>query len=409
MLPLSDSPNPPQRPFVTYALILVNVLVFVAFTLPMSGERPSPGDPRVDAYITAMRGSLPAGTSTEEAFGAISVYDLFVFEHGYKPGAPQATDLLAAMFLHGGFMHLFGNMLFLWIYGDNVEYRLGRWRYLFWYLLTGAAATLFFQVLSPGSLVPMVGASGAISGVLGFYFWWFPRNVVRVLLLLFPILVRVVEIPARIVLGMYLFLDNVLPMLLSGGQGGGGVAHGAHIGGFVAGVAAAWFMSNREVQAAPAEFKAQAAAVVSPATTVSQALRAGDMPAAANAYFALPPQQAREALDAGQSIVLGTWLAEHGHGQAALSVFQRHMKNHPRGPGLAEAHVGAGMALLRQLGQPTSAYQHFLDALQLDPTPEVAAQARAGLEAIAAKQKFPARRFSHIGHHHGTSTSSYRG
>ena len=86
-------------------------------------------------------------------------------------------------------------------------------------------AQLFFSLLAPGSRVPMVGASGAISGVLGFYFVWFPRNVVRVLLLLFPILVRVVEIPARIVLGIYLVIDNVLPMLFAGSSAGGGVAH----------------------------------------------------------------------------------------------------------------------------------------------------------------------------------------
>jgi membrane associated rhomboid family serine protease len=397
MLPLSDAPNPPRLPIVTYALIAVNVLVFVMFTMPLSGQRPSPGDPRIDAYVHAMREAVPPGTSMQEALGGLSEYDLFVFDHGYKPGAAQATDLLAAMFLHGGFMHLFGNMLFLWIYGDNVEYRLGRWKYLLWYLLTGAAATLFFSLLSPGSLVQMVGASGAISGVLGFYFWWFPRNVVRVLLLFFPFLVRVVQIPARIVLGIYLVLDNLLPMLTSGGPSGGGVAHGAHIGGFIAGVAAAWFMGNREVTAAPAEYRKEPAATPAAAPSaaaVERAFTAGDLPAAASAYFALPPQEAREALDAGRSIVLGRWLEQNGHGQAALTIFQRHIRNFPRGPGLADAHLGAGLVQLQDLGQPTSAYQHFLEALQLDPSSEVEAQARAGLEAITRNQKLPARRWA---------------
>ena len=104
------------------------------------------------------------------------------------------------MFLHGGFMHLFGNMLFLWIYGDNVEKRLGMIPFVLWYLATGAAATLFHAAVFSTSDVPLVGASGAISGVLGFYFVWFPRNTVRVLLFLPPFIMQVIQIPARIVL-----------------------------------------------------------------------------------------------------------------------------------------------------------------------------------------------------------------
>jgi membrane associated rhomboid family serine protease len=394
MFPLSDSPNSTRTPFVTYLLIAVNVLVFLAFTLPMSGQQASPGDPRVSAYVSALRESLPPGVSLREVIGSISVYDLFVFEHGYKPGAASVSDLLAAMFLHGGFMHLFGNMLFLWIYGDNVEHRLGPVKYLFWYLMTGVAATLFFAVLAPGSLVPMVGASGAISGVLGFYFWWFPRNVVRVLVLLFPILVRVVEIPARIVLGIYLFIDNVLPMLVAGSGGGGGVAHGAHIGGFVAGLAAAWVLSWREVDGTPREYRAEAREVSGPDSLIARALQAGDMATAARAYFAMPSHQAQGALTPEQSLALGAWLAENGHAQAAVTVYQRHVRQHPHGPGAAEAHVAAGAALLGHLNQPALAYQHFADALQERPAPQVAAAARAGMAAIASMQKFPARRFS---------------
>lgn len=394
MFPLSDAPNPPRTPVVTYALIALNVLVFLAFTVPLSVQAPSPGDPRLAAYVAALRESLPATVSIRDALASLTAYDLFVFEHGYKPGAPEVADLLAAMFLHGGAMHLFGNMLFLWIYGDNVEYRLGRAPYLAAYLLTGVAATLFFAVLSPRSMIPMVGASGAISGVLGFYFLWFPNNVVRVLLLLFPILVRVVEVPARMVLGIYLFVDNVLPLLLSTGTAGGGVAHGAHIGGFVAGVAAAWLLARREVQGTPAEYRTAAPSADAPAAVVSQALRAGDMATAARAYFALPARQAQDALDPAQSLALGAWLGQHGHGEAALTVFQRHLQTHPHGPGTAEAHVGAGMVLLRLLDQPTLAYQHLVAALRQSPSADVAAQARAGLEVIASRQKLPARRFA---------------
>lgn len=393
MFPLSDAPNPPRTPIVTYALIAINVLVFVLVTLPMSAQAPSPADPRLAAYVSALREALPANVPIREAIASLSVYDLFVFEHGYKPGAPEWADLVAAMFLHGGFMHLFGNMLFLWIYGDNVEYRLGRWRYLAAYLLTGVAATLAFGLLAPDSRVPMVGASGAISGILGFYFLWFPSNVVRVLLLLFPFLVRIVEVPARIVLGIYLVLDNVVPILAAGGDGGGGVAHGAHIGGFVAGLAAAWLLSQRDVQSTPREYRGEARAAAPAQGIVAQALRAGDPAAAARAYFALSPRDAQSALEPQQALGLGEWLAANGHAEAAVTIFHRYLRNQPHGPLAADAHVAAGRVLLRHLDQPTTAYQHFVAALRRNPSPDVAVEARAGLAAIASTQKLPARRF----------------
>src|SRR5262249_32019185 len=179
-------------------------------------------------------------------------YDLVVFRWGFRPAAPSAVDALTCMFLHAGFLHLFGNMLFLWIYGDNVEHRLGSVPYLCWYLGTGVAATLFHMLRASGSEIPLVGASGAISGILGFYFFWSPRNRVRLLWLLPPFLMQVFEVPARIVLGIYLVLDNLLPYLFVSGDVG--VAHGAHIGGFLAGLAAAWLMGRREGAARPEGF-----------------------------------------------------------------------------------------------------------------------------------------------------------
>ena len=139
------------------------------------------------------------------------------------------------MFMHGGWMHLAGNMLFLWIYGDNVEHRLGHVGYLVAYLAAGLAATLFFAMFVPNSQIPMLGASGAISGVLGFYFLWFPRNRIKVFVFLFPLLMTTLLIPSRIVLGVYLVIDNILPFLTRPVEGSG-VAHGAHIGGFLAGL-----------------------------------------------------------------------------------------------------------------------------------------------------------------------------
>ena len=383
ILPLSDAPNPGGRPYVTYALIAANILVYVLVSLPLGAQPPDTAGPAFEAYVDVVRNQLPPGVSLREALAGTSAYDLYVFEHGYKPAAPQAADLFYSLFLHGGFLHLFGNMLFLWIYGDNVEYRLGRLGYLAAYLATGVAATLFFSLFALDSQVPLVGASGAISGVLGFYFLWFPRNTVRMFVFLFPFFMNVVAVRARIVLGIYLLLDNVLPFLVSTG-GGGGVAHGAHIGGFVAGLAGAWLLDQRGVRAGTAAYPTDAAA----GAGADEALGQGDMARAAAAYFALPPDQARRALPPDDSLAMGDWLAANGHGEAALVVYRRHLRDHPLHATAAAAHVGAGLVQLHQLGQVAPAYQHFLEALDLRPDEGTASRARAALSRIAALQKY---------------------
>src|SRR5512140_506435 len=133
-LPLSDSPNPGGRPYVTYALIAANVLVYLGISLPMSFQPPDPSDPALRAYLLFLRDLLPPNVSLYDVLHQISAYSVFVFEHGYKPGAPSVVDLFTSLFLHSGLMHLVGNMLFLWIYGDNVEYKLGRVPFLLSYL-----------------------------------------------------------------------------------------------------------------------------------------------------------------------------------------------------------------------------------------------------------------------------------
>jgi membrane associated rhomboid family serine protease len=232
ILPIGDTPNP-QRfvAWVTWVLIAICVGIHLTLGLPLSL---TPGDPSDPAYaLVASR--LPPGA-------AISAWDLFVQHHGYKPAAPSVADLFAAMFLHANFAHLLGNMLFLWIYGDNVEDRLGRIGCLAAWLGTGVVATLAFSAFSSRPELPLIGASGAISGILGAYFVLFPRNLVKVLVGLFPFLFDVWLVPAPIVLGLYLLIDNLLPVLIGGG---GSVAHGAHIGGFVAGVAIGWWVGRR--------------------------------------------------------------------------------------------------------------------------------------------------------------------
>lgn len=230
--PFGDTPNPPGfRAWVTWLLIAINVLVW-AVTAPLGAMPADPADPLFRDYLALLTDQLPQ-VPVEQLAGAISAYDLLLFRWGYKPGAPEALDLLASMFLHGGVAHLGGNMLFLWIYGDNVEHRVGRGVFLVLYLLTGAAATLGFAALAGPSMTPLVGASGAISGLLGLYFVMFPRNRVKVLVFLFPLLLRVWLVPARVVLGLFVVLDNLLP-LLGGAQTG--VAYGAHLGGFIGGL-----------------------------------------------------------------------------------------------------------------------------------------------------------------------------
>ncbi|HTT36077.1 MAG TPA: rhomboid family intramembrane serine protease [Burkholderiales bacterium] len=243
LLPIGDEPNPRHFPVMTVALIVVNVAAYLLVALPLSMQRPDPGDPLLAEYLRAVLPHLPPGTSPQDVMQQITAYDLVVYRWGFRPNAPSPVTLLTAMFLHGGLMHLFGNMLYLWIYGNNVEDRLGKAAYLFWYLATGIAATLFFMAFNLGSPLPLVGASGAISGVLGFYFVWFPRNIVKLWIFLFPFYMGVVRVRATYVLVVYLVLDNLLPFLLVP-AGGGGVAHGAHIGGFIAGALVALILGR---------------------------------------------------------------------------------------------------------------------------------------------------------------------
>jgi membrane associated rhomboid family serine protease len=242
-LPIADEPNPHHFPAMTVALIAINVAVYLLVSLPLSMRPPNPADPALAEYLRALLPHLPPGTSPQEVLQQMSAYDLVVYRWGFRPAAPSPVTLVTAMFLHGGLMHLFGNMLYLWIYGNNVEHRLGIPAYLFWYLATGIAATLFHTLFNAGSPMPLVGASGAISGVLGFYLVWFPHNTVKVWVFLFPIYMGMVHISATIVLVGYLLLDNLLPFLVA--PGGGGVAHGAHIGGFIAGAIVALILRRK--------------------------------------------------------------------------------------------------------------------------------------------------------------------
>ena len=384
-LPIGDAPNPKGIPFVTWALIAANVAAFLLLNVPLGSRHADVNDPDFREYVEVMAREAEGRADLRQIVAQTSAFDLFAFEHGYRPNAPRIQNLLSCMFLHGGLMHLFGNMLFLWIYGDNVERRLGALPYLFWYLLTGMVATLAHALVFSTSEVPLVGASGAISGVLGFYFVFFPRNTVRMLAFLPPFLMQVFEIPARFVLGMYLLIDNLLPFLF---VGEGGVAHGAHIGGFAAGAIVAWLMDRRVPVRPPVGVAVATEAAPPPGVdTVREALEDGRLADAARAYFTLAAPLARGALSPDQAVALASFLRDEGHSDAALVVLRRVVRDVPRGSGLAEAYALAGTILLEDRGESTAAYQYLLASLEMGPRPETAAAARRGLAAIESLQK----------------------
>jgi membrane associated rhomboid family serine protease len=384
-LPIGDSPNPPGTPWVTYALIAANVVVYILL-LPMSFQAPDLGDPAFLEYLQAIARErhLSIGEVRHMA-QQVSSYDLVVYRHGFRPASPSLLGILSSMFLHGGLLHLLGNMLFLWIYGDNVEHRLGRLRYLLVYLGTGAAACFGDGLLRMGSNIPSVGASGAISGVLGLYFIWFPRNRVRVWVFWFPFIARVMELPARVVLGFYIVLDNLVPLLLVAGSG---VSYGAHIGGFVAGGALA-FALDRLSLARPEPDIRRPPPGPAPAGSdkgmqaFRRAREEGRWDQAAEWYFNLPHGLTRRQVSPWEKIHLGMELEKHDRPRAALAAYQRALVDHPTGPGRAAAHLGAARVLMGPLQNPTGAYQHLYATLEEGPTPDELSQARSLLADLS--------------------------
>jgi membrane associated rhomboid family serine protease len=218
MIPLRDD-NPVRGiPIVTIATILVCMAVFV------------------------WQLSLPP-QSAQAAINLLGFMPALLFGHarieGGEPWVSPAGSIFTAMFLHGGFFHLAGNMLYLWIFGDNVEDRMGRGRFIAFYLICGAIAAFAQALPDTRSTVPMIGASGAVSGVLGAYLVLYPRANVLVAL---PFLLA--RVPALIVLGFW-FAGQLTSSLMAE-PGAGGVAFTAHIGGFIGGaVLIRWFLRER--------------------------------------------------------------------------------------------------------------------------------------------------------------------
>jgi len=233
MLPLRDeNPHPPDfKPTVTYALIIINVIVFfveVAFTgqfFEFSNDKAFDFFYNWGAVPNCITGATHSVFDTPE--GSVNII---------CPTEPYFS-LLSSIFLHGGIMHLGGNMLFLWIFGDNIEAKFGKLKYLGIYLLWGVLAGAVHIMGETSSPIPAVGASGAISGVLGAYLVIFPRARIQTFLMM-GFFWRMMHIQAKWFLPFWLIFQNLLPFFIGGfGVAGGGVAYLAHIGGFAVGLA----------------------------------------------------------------------------------------------------------------------------------------------------------------------------
>jgi membrane associated rhomboid family serine protease len=216
MMPIRDENPSRSTPFVTYALILANIAVFAyEVMLAMYGQ--------LEEFIYTY-GMIPALVSQGEAL----------------------HTLLTSMFLHGGVFHLLGNMLYLYIFGDNIEDAMGHRRYLIFYLLTGFAASALQIAINPASTLPNVGASGAIAGVLGAYFVTYPFARVHTIIFL-GYFIRWVSLPAVVLLGFWfifqLFAGTATLEAMKLGYGG--VAYFAHVGGFVAGMVLVRFFRKK--------------------------------------------------------------------------------------------------------------------------------------------------------------------
>jgi membrane associated rhomboid family serine protease len=201
---------------------------------------------RTTPYITVTIIGLNALAWLFELSLPREVLPLFLQVYGVVPAEMHPPTLITSMFLHGGWSHVLGNMWYLWIFGDNVEDRLGHGRFLVFYLLCGIIAALGQVVIDPTSTLPTIGASGAIAGVMGAYFVLYPRS--RVLTLIPIFLLNVVEVPAVVLLGFWFLMQlfNAGAVAAAANTGQGGVAFAAHVAGFVVGAAGVFVFRRRE-------------------------------------------------------------------------------------------------------------------------------------------------------------------
>ncbi|MGE0190629.1 MAG: rhomboid family intramembrane serine protease [Planctomycetota bacterium] len=314
LLPIADAPNfAARRPWATWSVITVNIVVFLA---------------------ARMRHATP------------EAQELFLATWGYVPLAPRVETFFTSMFLHGSWLHLAGNMLFLWIFGDNVEGRLGPIGFLAAYLAGGLAAVLVFHGLEPHGTVPLVGASGAIFATQGIYFVAFPRNSVRFVFWFF--FFTTFWVPARLVLGFFLAGDLVR-LLLERGEpvAHGTVAYAAHVGGFAFGFLLA-VVAGRLLPSA-----------------VPTSRRLGR------------DHEARLLLRHGLDAL------ERGHVGSARGAFEVLLQQHPESPEAGTATLHLGWIALRFDGDRPRAALLFAHAAEHANDPAVRQLALQGLEAAS--------------------------
>lgn len=389
MIPIGDEPSEGQTPFVNYALIAANVLVFVLFQQAGKAE------------------------------GVVEKY-------AYVPANPSLLTAFTSMFLHGSWMHLLGNMLFLWIFGDNVEARLGRLGYLCAYLATGLFGGVVHGLLGPTSAIPSLGASGAISGVQGLYVVAFPHNRVKLLIFL-RFIVRILHVRAPWIVGFWFVINDVLPTVL-GDSSGGGVAHGAHLGGFGSGLVLCFLLRPFFGARAPADpaphgvprpspwgprripdlppsggpgggrpgdpwildrrpsggdpFASRPSSVPDAGPEILGLARAGRTADAARALGTALQAGGRPTLPESDYLKLALHMEGMRRFDDARKAFEGILATYPTGVAAPMAHLGLGLILARHVRDPAAARPHLESAAALSTDARVRAAAEHELSTL---------------------------
>jgi membrane associated rhomboid family serine protease len=393
--PIGDD-NPSSRtPYVTYGIIGANVVVFL--------------------FVNKL--------------GVLS--DLTSLKYGFRPGKFEWYTLFTSMFLHGDFLHILGNMIFLWIAGDNVEEKLGRIAFLVFYLISGVCACLFYMLFVElgARMVPLVGASGAIAGVLGCYMIFFPTARIRVFYWFFFFFLGTIFVQAKWFLGLWIAL-NVFDWLVVGSQYVTGVAYAAHVGGFAVGVIVAVVAKGHlrkrgqvsqmdeltgfakpgapprpgpQVQSSgpdPVYSEGKPDFVrptyVSPRTitdretsgffgreeAIAENVKAGRIDVALDRYEEYVHMRHAKPLPAWAQIEIASELYRRGDYEQALQAYRRYLAHSPAGADSAEAKFRLGIILSRHRKEFFRAREYLLQATMEHPDNQVVEFAREELERI---------------------------
>lgn len=239
MIPIKDENPTFSTPIVTILLIAINIVVFLTEPLFASGEDADVQEARYFVCEASIPYEVTHGERIADARArGVQFEDRIdnIFAELERRSCPDKNvwlSILKSMFLHGSILHIAGNMLFLWVFGNNIEDRLGKLKYILFYLLSGIAATYAQSYVFPSSATPLVGASGAVAGILGAYLLMFPRARIRSLLIL-VIFITMIELPASVVIGLWFVMQLVSGV--GSVAADTGVAYMAHVGGFLAGM-----------------------------------------------------------------------------------------------------------------------------------------------------------------------------